>query len=416
MRRRIAALVLCFALVLSMACLLAGCESAAAQEADLMAGVEPNAVDSDVDLTGEGAAAMTDFGVRLFQQGMTQGKNSLISPLSVICALAMTANGAKEETLTQMEAAFGMPIAELNEYLHAYMEQLPEAEKYKLSMANAIWFKDVPSFVVEPGFLQANADHYGAGVYRAPFDDSTCKEINSWVEENTDGMIRDILDSIPREAVMYLVNALAFDAEWKNIYQEDEVRGGTFTKEDGTVRDVELMYATERLYLEDDDAVGFVKPYADGKYAFAALLPNEGTGLADYVADLTGERLRKLLADPRESVVRTAIPKFESDYSIELSAALQQMGIELAFGGGDLSGIGASSEGPLAISSVLHKTYIAVDEKGTKAGAATAVEFQPTSAVMPPDLQVILDRPFVYLIVDLNTNIPVFIGTVSDVG
>lgn len=412
MKKRVTAVLLCLALALSMAGILTGCGTA--QGADLMDGVK--AAKPSGTLTSDGSAAAADFGVRLFQQGMSEDENVLVSPLSVLCALAMTSNGAKGETRAQMEAAFGMSIEELNGYLYAYLKQLPQGKNYKLSLANAIWFKDTPSFAVEADFLQTNADYYGAGLYKAAFDDTTRDEINAWVEENTDGMIKEILDKIPGDAVMYLVNALAFDAEWRIIYKEDQIRSGTFTKEDGTTQSVELMYANENRYLEDDHATGFIKDYAGGQYAFVALLPKEGISLTDYAETLTGEHLQALLENPRQAAVQTAIPKFESDYSVDLSSALQRMGMELAFRGGDLSGIGTSAEGPLAISRVLHKTYIAVDEKGTKAGAATAVEVNAESAIMPPELKVILDRPFVYLIVDLNTNVPVFIGTVMDVG
>ena len=412
MKKRATAILLCLALALSMSGVLAGC--GAEQGADLMDGVKAAAPSGA--LTSDGSAAATEFGVRLFQQGVLEDKNVLISPLSVLCALAMASNGAKGETRAQMETVFGMNIEDLNGYLCAYLKQLPQGETYKLSLANAIWFKDTPSFAVEPDFLQINANYYGAGLYKAAFDEATRDEINDWVEKNTDGMIKNILDKIPKEAVMYLVNALAFDAEWQIIYKEDQIRNGTFTKEDGTTQNVELMYSDENRYLEDDRATGFIKNYADGKYAFVALLPKEGVSVAEYAASLTGEHLQTLLANPQQTTVQTAIPKFESDYSVDLSSVLQRMGMKLAFGGGDLSGIGTSAEGPLAISRVLHKTYIAVDEKGTKAGAATAVEVNTECAIVSPERKVILDRPFVYLIIDPNTNVPVFIGTVMDVG
>ena len=188
---------------------------------DLMDGIKPRVNTGDAaELTDVSDAAVTDFAIRLFKESMEDGENTLISPLSVLVALSMTANGADNETLSQMEAVLGMPIDQLNTWISTYMANLPEEEKYKLSLANSIWFKDDPSFVVNEEFLQTNADYYGAGIYKAPFDDSTLKEINTWVEDNTDGMIKDILDQIPEDAVMYLVNALAFDAEWQNIYNE----------------------------------------------------------------------------------------------------------------------------------------------------------------------------------------------------
>ena len=165
-------------------------------------------------------AKIMDFSLRLFQNCLQDGENTLVSPLSILSALGMTANGADGDTLAQMEATFGLTTEEMNRYLYAYTHDLPQGEKYKLSPANAIWFRDREGLFFEEDFLQTNADWYDARLYRAPFDNSTLKEINEWVEAKTDGMIKDILDGIPVDAIMYLVNALAFDAEWETIYNE----------------------------------------------------------------------------------------------------------------------------------------------------------------------------------------------------
>jgi len=413
MKKKLIALALAAWLFLS----LVACAAASAST-DLMKGIRANEVIADVDLTGNGAVAVTDFGVRLFQESMAPNKNSLISPVSVLYALAMTANGAVGGARAEMEEVLGMPVEELNEYLHAWLESLSvEGERYKLSLANAIWFKDVESFTVNERFLQTNADYYGAGIYKAPFNQGTCKEINRWVSEHTDKMINGIIDEIPADAVMYLVNALAFDAEWATIYKESQVREGTFTTEDKTEQQVEFMYSTLHKYLEDELATGFVKEYAGGSYAFVAMLPNEGVSVAEYVKSLTGEHLQKLLAEPQNVEVRTSLPKFETEFSAELSGTLRSMGMERPFTSG-MEGVGISTEDIyMVISEVFHKTFIAVDEKGTRAGAATAVMMAPGSQPAPQEYKVVyLDRPFVYMIVDLINNAPIFIGTAMSIG
>lgn len=421
MRRNIISVVLCLALVLLIVITLPSCASknSTTHNINLMSGIEANAATTDVDITGESSIAITDFAIRLFQHSEKDGENTLISPLSVISALAMTANGAEGRTLSQMEEVFGIPVSELNENIYAYTKALPVGDKYKLSIANSIWFKDDESFYVEEDFLQSNADWYGAGQFKAPFNKQTLMDINKWVEENTDGMIKDILDSIPENAVMYLINALAFDAEWKNIYYDYQVQEGVFTKEEGLEQQVEMMYSTEHQYLLDENAVGFIKYYADEKYAFAALLPNEGISVTDYVNSLDGERLASILADPVDVHVNAAIPKFESEYKTELNDTLKLMGMTDAFDDtvSDFSGIGHSTIGNLYISRVIHKTFISVDEKGTKAGAATVVEMKAESAIMEPEeiKTVYLDRPFVYMLIDCEANLPVFIGTVMDI-
>ena len=155
--KRLIALMLVFTVALSMT----ACSQVSAN--DLMKDVPAKTVDILPDMDA-GASAAADFGVRLFQISMEEGKNTLISPLSVLYALAMTTIGADGETLAQMEQVLGMESDELNCYMRAYMDLLPESEKYKMSLANSIWFKDDPNFIIEQSFLQTNADYYLQGI------------------------------------------------------------------------------------------------------------------------------------------------------------------------------------------------------------------------------------------------------------
>lgn len=415
-KTRISLVIISLLLVCAMAVNLTGC-TMKVQAKDLMEGITPNNVDALDDLSSQNAD-VTDFAIRLFKASNENGKNTLISPLSVLCALAMTANGAEEETLAQMEEVLGMTTDELNLYLYSYMKNLPQGDKYKLSLANSIWFTEDERFTVNQDFLQTNADYYGADIYKAPFDKQTLKDINNWVKQNTDGMIPEILDQIPPEAIMYLVNALAFEAEWSEIYEKHQVKDGEFTKEDGTKQDVKFMYGSEGTYFEDEKATGFMKRYKGGKYAFVAMLPNEGVSVSEYIASLDGESLNALLANPQYATVRTSIPKFETEYKVEMSDILQSMGMTEAFDmyNADFEGLGTSTGGNIYISRVLHKTFISVGEKGTKAGAATIVEMKDGAAAEPTEpKEVYLDRPFVYMLVDCENNIPFFIGTMMDV-
>lgn len=397
--------------MLAVCCLsLGGCSNPAVS--DQMEGVEAQPL-TLTQTTQEEWNHVADFGVRLLQETMTEGESTLVSPLSVLCALAMTANGAKGETLAQMEQVLGAPVDRLNQAVHMLMEE----ENETLHLANSIWFRQQESFTVNQDFLQTNANYYGAGVYQAPFDFSTVKAINRWVKEETHGMIGEILKEIPPDAVMYLVNALAFEAQWDVVYTKADVQTGTFTTHAGDAQSVKLMYSHEGLYLQDEQAKGFVKPYAGGQYAFVALLPEEGVSVEAYVDSLTGEHLRELLRQGEETNVVAAIPKFESGSDIQLTQALENMGMTLAFDGdrADLSGIGTHAGGNLFVNRVLHKTYISVAEQGTRAGAATAVEISTEGVMVPQQIkEVILDRPFVYLLVDLEHQMPLFLGTVTE--
>ena len=412
-KTKLALTLISLTLLLSILFNLTGCVTV--QAANLMDGVTANKVNKLDDLE-EQSASFTDFALRLFKATNEDGENVLISPLSVMCALSMTLNGAEGNTLTQMEDVLGMQRDELNLYLYSYITSLPKGEKYKLIQANSIWFRDDDRFSVSPDFLQTNADYYGADIYKAPFDRQTLRDINNWVKLSTDGMIPKILDDIPDNAIMYLVNALAFEAEWKEVYKKTQVRDGKFTTEDGEVQNVKLMYAEENRYLEDENATGFIKYYSDKKYAFAAILPNEGVSVSEYLASIDGEALYSMLTNSQSTTVKTAIPKFEVEYDTEMSGILKEMGMSDAFNQrlADFSGIGSSTRGNIYIGRVIHKTFIEVGEKGTRAGAATVVETNDAAAPPSKPKEVILDRPFIYMLIDCENNVPFFIGTLMD--
>lgn len=364
------------------------------------------------------SAAYNDFALDLLRGSSDDDDNVLISPLSVISALAMVANGMQGNTRAELEGVLGLSVEQLNIFLASYVDSLPQGEKYKLSLANSIWVTDDERFTVNPDFLQLNADYYGADVYRAPFDAQLLRDINNWAKLKTDGMIPKVLEEMSPYAIMYLVNALAFEAEWVKIYERYQVRDGKFTDEDGDREDVELMYCDEHVYLEDELAKGFMKYYKGREYAFVALLPNEGVTVSDYLASLDGESLANLLSNPEYRTVKTAIPKFEVEFDTEMSDILYEMGIRDAFDpdNADFSSLGSSTEDNIFINRVIHKTFIEVGEKGTKAGAVTVIEANDGAAAPPDEIkEVILDRPFVYMLVDCENNLPFFIGTLMEI-
>ena len=413
MKKRLSISLSSLVLLLSVLLNLAGCSTLSVQAADLMEGVEARPVAAGTELADAGAD-LSSFAVRLFQ-ACYQEKDLLISPYSVLCALAMTANGAKGETLAQMEKVLGVKIEDLNRTLYAYQKSLSADQA--LRPANSIWFTRDAGFTVEKDFLQTNADYYGAAAYQAPFDPSTLDAINNWVKEKTGGMIPKILDQIPKDAVMYLVNALAFEAKWAEIYEEDQVWEDVFYNADGTESRVKYLHGNEGRYLESENATGFLKLYEGGRYAFAALLPERGTELSDFISSLNGEELHDLLRAPVYTNVITAVPEFKAESELEMQEVLSRMGMPLAFDGAaaDFSGLGHSDSGNICISRVLHKTFLELDAKGTKAAAATVVEMKNEAVAIDPEepKSVILDRPFVYMLIDLQSNAPFFIGAVE---
>ena len=403
------------------------CNNENSSYSDLMSGITNiDSTDDDgngsasktgADITAETETALLDFYVKLFGASITKGKNSLVSPLSVLTALAMTENGAKGDTLEQFESVFGVKKDELNVIMADFLKNLPKEDKCKLAIANSIWMRDTETLKVPDEFLKTNIKYYGASVFKAPFDSSTVKAINNWVDKNTDSLIKEIIDGISEDTMMYLINALVFDAEWENIYSEYEISNRIFNSADGKQQNVPFMYSEENAYLEDNNATGFIKYYSGRRYAFAALLPNEDISLDNYISTLDGKHIKSLLEGSKVCTVNAAMPAFEYDYSAELSAPLKSLGLTLPFdsSAADLSGLGSSSLGNLFIDQVLHKTYIKVDARGTKAGAVTAVVCKVECCPIEEPKNVILDRPFMYMIIDCETMTPVFIGTLCSV-
>ncbi len=341
------------------------------------------------------------------------GKNLMISPLSVSQALAMTANGANGNTKAEMEQLLGdtIDLETLNRYYAGYTAKLSRSEKVKLNLANAIWIKDDSRLIQVPeAFLQTTADYYHADAYKAPFNDTTAADINGWVYENTFGMIPELLDEINPDTVMMLVNAVAFDGEWASpfsLIEEDEPQ--LFHAYDGDMS-ADMMRGSGTCYLQDEHATGFIKRYAGG-YSFAGILPDEDVTVSDYLDSMTGESLQAMLDSKDYADVIVTMPKFSDSYDILMNDMLMTLGMKDAFdpAAADLTGLNAL--GNTCIDFVLHKTFIEVNEKGTKAAAVTG-NGTVAGAIRTMPQYITLDRPFIYMILDNETNLPVFIGTV----
>ena len=398
---------------------IGGCQSAGSQQsADLMENIKAAKHDT-IKADDKFKEAYSDFSVELFKKSFSDNQNTLISPLSVTLALAMTANGANGQTKSEMETLLGkdIPLEQPNSYLCGLTDELTSDDGFTLCTANSIWFRDDEDRLkIVNDFLQTNADYYKAAAFKRPFDSSTCDEINKWVSDNTDGMVDKILDEIPYEAIMYLINAVSFDAEWQSEYYDHQVHDGKFTDANGNQTDVRMMYSDECVYLKGNNCTGFMKNYKGSEYSFAALLPDEDININGFISSLNGTELNRILSNAENCSVETKMPKFEYEYSAVLNDTLSALGMPTAFdeSKADFSGIGKSSNGNIFIGRVIHKTKITVNEKGTKAGAATVIEMLDSAAALI-DKSVTLDRPFVYMIIDNSTSLPLFIGAYTGI-
>ena len=369
--------------------------------------------------------ATANFSVDIFKTSVMEevscGKNVLISPESIICALSMTANGANTDTLKEMEGviAGGISIDKYNEYMLTYSNNLTDSKDVSFNMANSIWVKDDDEEIkVNDEFINICSDYYDADMFMAAFDDSTVRDINTWVNDNTDEMIPTLLNEIPEGVVMYLINAIAFEGEWATPYEEYQVNeNGTFTNYAGEEEKVNMLNSTESIYLEDESATGFIKYYEGNEYAFMAILPKNEDGLDEYINNMTGESLMDLYNNKEYTSVTVSMPEFTYQYETELSPYLKAMGMNLAFcENADFSNMAETSTGELYINRVLHKTFIQVDRNGTEAAAVTAVEMKSEScAEVEESKEVILDRPFIYGVIDTETGLPIFMGVVNTI-
>ncbi|MBQ3587667.1 MAG: serpin family protein [Oscillospiraceae bacterium] len=400
------------ALFMAAAMLFTGCSKSCSLSENLAENITPCRVAVPAEDTG--LDYLYDFSGRLFGRCTAEDANTLVSPFSVAYALAMTANGAQQATKEQMEAVLGADTEKLNTGLKAYMDSLQENSP--LAVANAIWYRD--SFVPQEEFLQTAADYYTVGLYRAPFDRGTVKDINSYVKQHTNGMIDRIIDKIDRETVMFLVNALCFESKWHTEYEKRDIWQEDFTSYNGEKQSADFMHSAERHYFETGSATGFAKYYEGGRYAFVGILPREGTDIVDWCRSFDGTAIENILGAVERKTVNVSIPEFTTDFSAQLNDVLKSMGMERAFDKdkADLGAMG-SSDTNLYIGTVAHKTHITVDRAGTKAAAVTLVGVDCTSCVEEPEeiKEVRLDRPFVYMIADMDAGLPLFVGNVLEI-
>ncbi len=362
-----------------------------------------------VDLRGDESSKISDFGIRVLKNARKGGENTLISPVSIVTTMGMTANGASGKTLEEIETVIALQSDEVNNYIDKYNSTKNENVK----SFNSIWFIDKKNFTMKDNFLKKVKSHYDYSLFKKPFDDSTKNDINKWVEEKTDGHIKELIDEIPNNVVVYLLNAFTFEAEWEEKYDDNHISNGKFTNAKGEVKTVEFLDAIDYKYIELDNAVGVIKNYNDKKHAFVAILPNEGVTLGDFIDGMNGDKLNAILEGVQQVEVETKIPKFEVKYGIELKPVLKEMGVKEAFlTSADFKKMAEYDE-PLFINRFFHKTYINLNEHGTKAGVTTAVEMSKGEAE-ELEKKVYFNRPFLYLIIDKKDHLPLFIGTVED--
>lgn len=379
-------------------------------------------------------AALASFGLALLKQtradtvtdiaerGSRGTPSPLISPLSVALALSMAANGADGDTLAQFQEVLGggVDLVELNGACVRLMQDYQGLKgSTKCSIANSLWVD--PDSQIKDSFV---------GVCRGVFDAQTFQgelsapgivdALNGWVSKHTSQMIPQIIDQpFDEDTACLLVNALYLKNKWLREFDPLSTEEMDFHHEDGSDSTVDFLlhFDTHLSYLQGEGAQGAVLPYDDGRLAFFALLPDlypDAPDFGEWLDTLEGDDLTGLLNSREHSFFLCfAMPKFEAEWKGNLEEILPLLGLEDAFdpGTANFSNLGDNPEG-YYISQVIHATKIEVNEKGTEAAAATdATPAAGSPAPSPNDITLILDRPFLYGIVDLYTGVPLFLGT-----
>ena len=338
--------------------------------------------------------------------------NVLISADSILFSLGMTAAGASGDTLTQMTDVL-VPGADPADAVAFCIRHYNELQNDSIAIGNSVWINKAMSDTLKDAYVVFTRENFDARVENIEFDTQGIDTINSWVSEKTRERIPHIIqpEDIDPNTYAVLVNAIAFDGVWKEGFER--VDEDYFFNADGSKVSADFLYGTADTYISSSDAEGFIRPYDGDRFALMVILPDDPEiSASDYLAKMSSDSYWDLW-ESRKNVddLRIMLPEFTNEYDIELSSILIDMGMKDAFAAADFSNMTDSS---VRIDKVIHKTYINVNEKGTTAAAATAtVMLRYGGKAMSPS--VTCNRPFVYAIVDLDTGLPVFLGTLDNI-
>ena len=325
-------------------------------------------------------------------------QNLIISPLSAYQILSLAANGAKEKTLSEMVSALGgKSLEELNKI---NLQILNEAKKFStVEIANAIMTKFVP----DKNFL-ATGEKYGASIQTL----KGASQVNSWCNAKTHGKIKKIVDTLPNEIKMILLNAVYFKGFWSKQFKKSLTTKKPFynLNDKSKEKKVDRMQITEDFQYYNDKEVQLVKlPYKKDSMSAIVILPNEKKNINEFISELNDEKLQHLIKRMSRHKVHLELPKFELEYSSELNGVLKKLGMNEPFNEYTANFKGLGKE--LYISQILQKTYLKVDEEGTEAAAVTVIKMRPTKSIQkkPIIYPMIVDRPFLFLL--KNENLPI---------
>ena len=369
-----------------------------------------------------------EFAFDLYRTLKEADGNLFYSPYSISQAMAMTFAGARGETEEQMSDTlhFALPQDRLHPSFNSLDIELgkrgegaqgKDEEGFRLNIVNAIWGQEGYGFLSQ--FLDVLAENYGAGLRILDFinaPEASRITINDWVSEQTEGRIEDLIPQGAIDALTRLVltNAIYFNAAWQYPFNEEATASGTFHLLDGTKVTVPMMTQTESYgFAAGDNYQAVELPYDGRELSMVIVLPDDGR-FETFESSMDYGTIEEIISELNYRQVALTMPKFEFESEFSLKQALTEMGMPLAFStAADFSGMTGNPE--LFIDNVLHKAFVSVDEAGTEAAAATAVIMSLTAIPEPP-VTVTVDRPFIFLIRDIETGAILFMGRVLNPG
>jgi len=359
------------------------------------------------------------FGLKLFREIVAAEKdtNIFISPLSVSMALGMTLNGANGATFDAMQSTLeftGMTTQEINESYHSLREFLLTLDsRVLMNIANSIWYKKGYHFQQE--FIDLNKNYFDAEVTDINFSDPDAADrINGWIEDNTNGKIKDMIESpIDPLVVMYLINAIYFKGTWTYQFDEKMTYADWFNLPNGTRNPIQMMAQTNDFqYLENDQFQAISLPYGDKRFCMTVFLPQNGVDIDVLIAQFTPENWSLWSGQLKTIKGTLLLPRFNLKYKLLMNDVLKALGMSIAFSGAaDFTKMYAP--GDLYISRVLHQSFVEVNEEGTEAAAATVVEMKEYANAN--EFMMRVDRPFIFVIGENISQTILFIGKVMDI-
>ena len=392
---------------------------------DLAAGVQQKELQNTI-MQDTHRKALSTSAVKLLQKTMEleekPNENYLISPVSLQMALGMLATGSEDGSATEKELmelllpGENAKPGDLNQEMASLAGRMTSSRGADWNVANSVWVNQDGHVKLTENYISDVVSYYGTELYEAPFNSETVAEINGWVNRNTRERIPEIVGELDPQTSVILLNAMAFDGTWSVPVPDSHVKEqADFTNADGSVSKVNMLQCEEDAYIRLAGGQGFLKWYEGGTYAFLGLLPPEGMTTGDYLQKILGDNssLAEAIRDrDYNAIVEAQFPEFRTEYGASMNDTLQALGVKKTFTmEAEFGKMITEDSERIAVDQVVHKAMIEVDREGTKAAAAT--EIAVTEAALseePSRVQIILDRPFIYGIIDMTTGVPVFLG------